>query len=130
MMKTNTLCWICVVLGVLMVVAIDAAKAPKIPKPKVFNCSDAQELRTAFKKVNPGDNIFLNDGVYNSSNDNLFKVLRSGNATHPIVMNSSGNAILTSGGFYSGNGLYVSANYWIFTSKLWFYICFATFINP
>jgi hypothetical protein len=113
--KAIILCSICIVLCALTS-PVATANTPKIPKPKVYNCSDAQQLRNALRKVMPGDNIFLNDGIYNSSVDSsLFRVTRSGNATHPIVMNSTGMAILTSG-LESGYGLYINASYWIFRS--------------
>jgi hypothetical protein len=79
-----------------------------------YNVSTAKQLRKAFLTVEPGDNIYLNGGVYNGSVGGLFNIYRSGNATHPITMNSSGNAILTSA--ENGYALYMNASYWIIKS--------------
>ena len=105
-MKASIVNLICAVL--LLVVSTTEAK--------VYNCSTSQQLRNAAKKVLPGDNIFLADGVYNSTDGGIFRLTRSGNATHPIVMNSTGGAVLVSGD--RGYALWLqNASYWNIRSK-------------
>jgi hypothetical protein len=89
---------------------------------KTFKVSTADELRSAFTTVNPGDSISLAKGVYNSSQGTAFEVNRSGNATNPITMYStSSQTMLTSGKIDDGRAFFMNnANYWIIKSFLTF----------
>jgi cystathionine beta-lyase/cystathionine gamma-synthase len=93
------------------------ASLTKKTDAKVFMVSTSAQLRTAFNTVEPGDNIVLAPGVYNSTGGKVFEITRSGNSTHRIFMNSMGEngqaAILTSGTVLNGRALFLNgASFW------------------
>jgi hypothetical protein len=87
---------------------------------KTYKVNTANDLRAAFKTVNPGDSIVLNKGTYNSSGGSSFVINRNGNTTNPILMYStSSQTMLTAGNINVGKALFLSnADYWIIRSML------------
>ena len=102
---------LCLVLG--------CGEGPETPPPgdtgrvtaavRTVSVSTANQLRSALEAALPGDRIVLADGTYVG----VFKALKDGTATQPIVLEGSARAILQGNGVGSGYNLNLQGDYWV-----------------
>lgn len=79
------------------------------PYQRLVRVADAEALHVALEAAQPGDFIFMADGIYKGS----FEAAVSGTAELPIVLYGSRNAVLEGESIEAEYGLYLTANYWV-----------------